>query len=70
MMDKYISFDPEAYFGYYRRGFYKDNTQDIDGAIKDYTYCITLEPRYTYAYLGRGDMYMAKGNVDPLAELI
>jgi len=64
MMDKYISRNPEGYFGYYRRGFYKDNCNDIDGAIKDYTYCITLEPRYTYAYLGRGDMYIKKGNLD------
>ena len=60
MMDKYISNDPEGYFGYYRRGFYKDNINDVDGAIKDYTYCVTLEPRYTYAYLGRGDMYIKR----------
>ena len=64
MISRYISLNPEGCFGYYRRGFYKDNINDIDGAIKDYTFCITLEPRYTYAFLGRGDMYMQKGNIE------
>ena len=31
--DKYITMDPESYFGYYRRGWVKDHTGDSDGAI-------------------------------------
>lgn len=60
-LDKYIEVNPEFFGGYYRRGFYKDNTADYDGAINDYSMSIALEPTYAYAYLGRADMYKAKG---------
>ena len=60
-MGKYISLDRTFFYGYYRRGFFKDNTADYDGAIEDYTIAIALEPTYAYAYLGRADMYKAKG---------
>ena len=60
-LDKYVAHNPEFY-GYYLRGWYKDNSRDIDGAIEDYTMSIVLEPAYAYAYLGRGDMYISKGD--------
>ena len=41
--------------------FIKDNLNDTDGAIEDYTMAISLKPDYAYSYLGRGDMYMKKG---------
>ena len=63
-LDKYIRRYPEFYGGYYRRGFFKDNTNDVDGAIDDYTMSITQNPNYAYAYLGRADMYSLKGNND------
>ena len=66
-LDKVISAKPEFYYGYYRRGFYKDNNNDIDGAIEDYTTSIVLEPSYAYAYLGRADKYKLKGEKE-LAE--
>lgn len=66
-IDKMISISPESYYGYYRRGFYKDNNNDIDGAIEDYTTCIVLKPSYAYAYLGRADKYKQKGEKE-LAE--
>lgn len=59
----FINRYPEYYGGYYRRGFYKDNTQDTDGAIDDYTMAIALEPTFAYAYLGRADMYKQKGDM-------
>ena len=59
---KYIEHQPDFFFGYYRRGFYKDNTRDIEGAIEDYTMSIELAPGYAYAYLGRADMYALKGD--------
>ena len=63
-MTKYITYNPEFYGGYYRRGFYKDNTHDVDGAIEDYSMAIALEPQYAYAFLGRADMYRLKGEND------
>ncbi len=65
-LDKYVAHYPEFY-GYYLRGWYKDNCRDIDGAIEDYTMSIALEPTYAYAYLGRGDMYILKGNTESAA---
>ena len=59
---KYIDKQPDFYYGYYRRGFYKDNTRDVEGAIKDYSMSIALEPDYAYAYLGRADMYVLHGD--------
>lgn len=64
LYDKYIEHDPEYYGGYYRRGFIKDNAKDVDGAIEDYTTCIIQNPNYAYAYLGRADQYIKKGNKD------
>ena len=58
---EYIEHFPDYFYGYYRRGFYKDNTADYDGAIEDYTIAIALEPTYAYASLGRADMYNATG---------
>lgn len=60
-MGVYISRKPEYFGGYYRRGFFKDNIQDYGGAIEDYSMSIALDPEYAYSYLGRGDMYLAKG---------
>ena len=60
-LGKYVAHNPE-YYGYYRRGWYKDNSRDVDGAIEDYTMAIVLQPDYAYAYLGRGDMYALKGD--------
>ena len=60
-LTKYINHYPDFYYGYYRRGFYKDNTNDVDGAIEDYSMSIVFEPMYAYAYLGRADMYQLKG---------
>lgn len=61
-LSKYVAHYPEYYGGYYRRGWYKDNSSDVDGAIEDYTIAIVLQPDYAYAYLGRGDMYALKGD--------
>ena len=63
-IDKYVDNAPDFYFGYYRRGFYKDNTRDVEGAIEDYSMAIALNPDYAYAYLGRADMYALKGDTE------
>ena len=59
--DKYITMNPESFFGYYRRGWVKDHTGDTEGAIEDYTTSIELEPRYSYAYINRGVLYKLMG---------
>lgn len=61
-IDKYVDAAPDYFGGYYRRGFYKDNTRDVEGAIEDYSMAITLNPNFAYAYLGRADMYGLKGD--------
>ena len=62
IIDRYIENAPDFFGGYYRRGFYKDNTRDVEGAIEDYSMAIALNPDYAYAYFGRGDMYTLQGD--------
>lgn len=64
IMDEYVERRPDYGWGYYRRGWYKDNLQDIDGAIEDYTTSITLDGEYPYAIMSRGNMYLLKGEKD------
>ena len=63
-MDIFIRNNPEFYGGYYRRGFYKQNYKDYDGAIEDYTTAIILNPDDAYSYIGRADMYKQLGEKD------
>ena len=60
-LDAYIELKPDEGKGYYKRGWYKDNNNDIEGAIEDYTTCITLWPDYAYVYMSRGDLFRSKG---------
>ena len=64
LFDKFINYNPEYYESYYRRGLIKDYTNDIEGAIDDYSTVILLQPDFTYAYLGRGDKYKKLGKND------
>lgn len=61
VMDQYIELVPDYAGGYYRRGWFKDNIKDLDGAIEDYTTSITLDSDYPYAIMSRGNMYLLKG---------
>lgn len=61
VIDQYIELVPDYAGGYYRRGWFKDNIKDIDGAIEDYTTSITLDSDYPYAIMSRGNMYLLKG---------
>ena len=64
MMDEYVERRPDYGWGYYRRGWYKDNIHDIDGAIEDYTTSIALDGDYPYVFVSRGQMYLQKGDKD------
>lgn len=63
-MGRFIYYSPDFFGGYYRRGFYKDNAGMVEEAIADYTKAISLNPSYTYAYLGRADQYKKQGKTD------
>lgn len=63
-MGRYIAKYPDYFGGYYRRGFYLDNTNKTNEALDDYTMAITIAPTFAYSYLGRGDQYMKLGNED------
>lgn len=65
---RYIDKSPDFFGGYYRRGFFKDLSQQTDAAIEDYDMSIMLNPNYAYAYLGKGDMLLRKGQTDGAME--
>lgn len=60
-MSDYIANAPDEPAGYYQRGWFKDHSGDIEGALEDYTMAITLQPNVAYAYLNRGVLYRLKG---------
>lgn len=60
-MSDYIANTPDEPAGYYQRGWFKDHSGDIEGALEDYTMAITLQPNMAYAYLNRGVLYRLKG---------
>ena len=63
-MDDYIAKEPKDFWGYKQRGWIKDHSGDLDGAIEDYTISITLEPDYPYTIMNRGRAYYLKGEKD------
>lgn len=65
---RYIDKSPDFFGGYYRRGFFKDLSQQTDAAIEDYDMSIMLNPDYAYAYLGKGDMLLRKGQTEGAME--
>ena len=60
-MSDYVANTPDEPAGYYQRGWFKDYSGDIEGALEDYTMAITLQPNVAYAYLNRGVLYRLKG---------
>lgn len=60
-MSDYIANTPDEPAGYYQRGWFKDHSGDIEGALEDYTMAITLQSNVAYAYLNRGVLYRLKG---------
>ena len=45
------------------KGVMFSNDGQHDKAINAYSQAIKLDPKYPYAYLGRGDAYLVKGDV-------
>lgn len=61
---KYIERTPDFFGGYYRRGFFEDNSGRTEEALADYEMAVQLDPTYSYAHLGMGDMLERLGRHD------
>lgn len=59
--DKVLAAQPEYGFGYYRRGWFKELSGDLEGGLEDLTMAIVLDPKESYLYETRGDLYMKLG---------
>lgn len=64
---KFIDRYPTDAYGYYARGWCKELSGDLDGAMQDYDDGIAVDENYPYIYLMRGSLYLKKGNKE-LAE--
>jgi clan AA aspartic protease (TIGR02281 family) len=62
-----LTAQPEYAFGYYRRGWFKELSGDLNGAVEDLSMCVVLDPEESYAFETRGDIYLKQGKKD-LAE--
>jgi len=65
--DKVLAMQPEYGFGYYRRGWFKELSGDLEGGLEDLSMAIVLDPKEPYFYETRGDLYVKLGKKD-LAE--
>ena len=65
--DKVLAMQPEYGFGYYRRGWFKELSGDLEGGLEDLSMAIVLEPKEPYFYETRGDLYVKLGKKE-LAE--
>lgn len=61
-MNTYIANNPEHYYGYYRRAWYKYLNRQYTEAIEDFHIAIVQNPQYGYAYAERGRSFLALGD--------
>lgn len=66
--DKVLEKQPEYGYGYYRRGWYKELSGDLEGGLEDLSMAVVLEPDESFIYETRGDLYLKLGKKD-LAEI-
>ena len=59
--DSSISQNPDNVLMYINRGFARDNRNDFEGAIEDFTKAIELDSDYAVSYNNRGSVYSAEG---------
>lgn len=67
LMDKVIAEVPEYDIGYYQRACYKKADGDTVGALEDLSMAIVLDPKTSWYYYTRGEIYRKQGRQD-LAE--
>ena len=58
LMDQTIKNDSKNYMLYNTRAIIKENSGDINGALADYSYAISLNPSYDKAYQNRATLYV------------
>lgn len=56
--------DLDVSIGYFFRGNIRDRMNDVDGALKDFSKAIELNPAYTLAYNNRGIILGLKGEME------
>jgi tetratricopeptide (TPR) repeat protein len=56
--------DNPAVDAYCLKGLMCSSERQYDKAIAAYSEAIKLDPNYSYSYVGRGDAYVAKGDLD------
>ena len=62
--DKVLMMQPEYGFGYYRRGWFKELSGDLEGGLEDLSMAIVLMPKESFIYSTRGDLYLKMGKKD------
>ena len=63
-LGKFIERYPTDAYGYYARGWCKELSGDLEGALDDYNEGIAVDEDYPYIYLMRGSLYLDKGEVE------
>ena len=61
-VDKYIDRYPTDAFGYYARGWCKELSGDLTGAMEDYNDGIDVDESFPYIYLMRGTLHLKNGD--------
>ena len=59
--NKILAKYPEYGYGYYRRGWYKELSGDLEGGLEDLSMAIVLNPEESYFHETRGDLYLKLG---------
>lgn len=67
IMDKVLTDVPDYATGYYTRGCYRKAAADTVNALEDLSMAIVLDPKVSWFYYTRGELYLKQGKQD-LAE--
>ena len=63
-MSKYVDRYPTDAYGYYARGWCKELSGNLAGAMEDYNDGIAVDEDYPYIFLMRGNLYLKNGEED------
>ncbi len=63
-LEKYIERYPTDAYGYYARGWCKELSGNLEGAMADYNEGIAVDEDYPYIFLMRGSIYLDNGEVE------
>ena len=63
-LTKYVDRYPTDAYGYYARGWCKELSGNLKGAMEDYNDGIAVDENYPYIFLMRGNLYLQNGDED------